>query len=203
LHKHAIVHGSPDAASSLVRHFQEVHPNDPRAAQWVVAHTPLDDPYAVAMLLDSLLEAEAQEQIATLLARDPAAHTPLDDPESVAILLDSLLEAGAQEQVATLLARDPATHTPLDDPHGAAMLLDKLQKAGAEEQVATLVTRLPAAGHFDQFIEVGNNRERFRLGREPDGGPHLRGHGTTWNDPTRGPDQAVSSQDLEWWIMVG
>jgi hypothetical protein len=62
----------------------------------------------VARLLDSLREAGAHKQAATLLARDPAAHAPLDDPRAVASLLDSLREAGAHKQAATLAGRLPA-----------------------------------------------------------------------------------------------
>ena len=68
------------------------------------AHAPLDDPAAVARLLDSLREAGAHEQAAALAAR-AAAHAALDDPGAVASLLDSLREAGADEQAAALLAR--------------------------------------------------------------------------------------------------
>ena len=66
-------------------------PRDP------AAHVPLDDPAAVARLLDSLLWAGAQEQAAALAER-AAAHVSLDNPHAMGSLLDSLLWAGAQEQ---------------------------------------------------------------------------------------------------------
>ncbi|MGW0631777.1 hypothetical protein, partial [Streptomyces sp. NPDC002758] len=144
LHKHATAHGNPYAANSLVRHFHDLHPTDPRPAQWAAAHTPLDDPHSVAMLLDMLREAGVKEQVATLLVRDPASHASLDDPSSVVMLLDSLRKVEAQEQVAALATR-AATHTPLDDPSSVVMLLDSLRGVGAQEQVATLATR--AATH--------------------------------------------------------
>ena len=56
----------------------------PRWPARAAAHAPLDDPGAVACLLDSLREAGADEQAAALLARDPAAHAALDDPGGVA-----------------------------------------------------------------------------------------------------------------------
>ena len=118
---------------------------DVRPLRWAAAHVPLDDPDAVARLLDSLREAGAEEQAAALLARDPAAHVALDDPDAVARLLDSLREAGAEEQAAALLARDPAAHVSLDDPGAVARLLDSLREAGAEEQAAALAGR--AAAH--------------------------------------------------------
>ena len=106
---------------------------------WPVIPPPtsaLDDPGAVARLLDSLREAGAQEQAAALADR-AAAHVPLDDPVAVAWLLDSLREAGAQEQAAALADR-AAAHVPLDDPGAVARLLDSLRRAGAQEQVTAL-----------------------------------------------------------------
>ncbi|MEE1943289.1 hypothetical protein V1L54_28450, partial [Streptomyces sp. TRM 70361] len=130
LHKHATAHGNPHAATALVDHFRALHPTDPRPAQWAATHTALDNPGAVARLLDALRKAGAKEQVAALLAHDPAAHAPLDDPGAVAWLLDALREAGAKEQVAALAER-AAAHAPLDDPGAVAWLLDALRKAGA------------------------------------------------------------------------
>jgi hypothetical protein len=109
------------------------------------ARASLDDPYAVANLLCDLQELGADEQVAALVARDPAAHAPLDDPYGVASLLYALWKAGADEQVAALAARDPAAHAPLNDPSGVASLLTALQEAGVDGQVAALVARDPAA----------------------------------------------------------
>ncbi|MGX4690730.1 hypothetical protein [Streptomyces sp. JNUCC 63] len=161
----------PFAVAGLLDSLWEVGAQEQVAAlaARAAAHAPLDTPNSVAMLLDSLREVGAQEQVAALLARDPAAHASLDKTRSVAMLLGSLREVGAQEQVAALLARDPAAHASLDKTRSVAMLLGSLREAGAQEQVAALAARLPAAGHFNQFIKVGGNREQFRLGREPDG----------------------------------
>ena len=62
----------------------------------------LDDPRAVARLLEYLRKAGAHEQ-ATALARRAADGPPLDDPDSVAYLLGSLRKAGAHEQAAALV----------------------------------------------------------------------------------------------------
>ena len=129
------VHASPDNSWSMLLGL----------TGGLAGHVSLDHPRSVAFLLDSLREAGADEQVAALLARDPAAHVSPDDPYSVAFLLDSLREAGADEQVAALLARDPAAHVGLDDPRGIGLMLDSLQKAGADEQVAALLARDPAA----------------------------------------------------------
>ncbi|MET8481820.1 hypothetical protein ABZV68_32290, partial [Streptomyces clavifer] len=71
-------------------------------------HVTLDDPAAVASLLDKLREIGAVEQFGALLARDPATHVTLDDPAAVADLLDSLREIGAEEQLGVLVGRLPA-----------------------------------------------------------------------------------------------
>ncbi|MEW2310663.1 hypothetical protein AB0918_18815 [Streptomyces sp. NPDC006864] len=131
------------------------------------AHAALDDPFAVARLLKGLREAGAQEQVTALAVR-AAAHAALDRSFAVARLLKGLREAGAQEQV-TVLAERAAAHAALDDPSDVARLLEVLWEAGAQEQVTALAERLPAAGRFDQFIGIGDHRERFRFGREPDG----------------------------------
>jgi uncharacterized protein YidB (DUF937 family) len=106
------------------------------------AHVSLDNPRAVAHLLDAMREVGASEQVTTLADR-AAAHTPLDHPE-VARLLRGLREAGASEQVTTLLGRNPAAHAPLDHRY-VDLLLDALREAGASEQVTTLADR--AAAH--------------------------------------------------------
>ena len=139
LHKNAAARGNLDAALYLTD-----PPGlraDMRPARWAVAHVSLDDPGGVAMLLASLREAGAAEQVTALAER--AAHVPLDDPGGVARLLDSLRVAGAEQQVTALAER--AAHVPLDDPHGVAMLLDSLRKAGAEQQAGALLRRDPAA----------------------------------------------------------
>ena len=110
LHKNA-AHGSLSAALYL-SHPPNCLRTDPHATHWAAAHTPLDDPGGVAILLGRLRAAGAGEQAAALLARDPAAHVSLDSPGGVARLLGSLRAAGAGGQAAALLARDPAAHAP-------------------------------------------------------------------------------------------
>ena len=108
------------------------------------AHVSLDDPYAVAGLLDSLREAGAEQQAAALLARDPAAHVSLGDMGAVAALLGGLREAGALARAAALADR-AAAHVSLEDPFAVAALLGGLRQAGAREQAAALADR--AAAH--------------------------------------------------------
>ena len=73
-------------------------------ADRAAAHSPLDDPYGVTFLLNSIREAGAHQQAAALADR-AAAHVPLDDPAAVASLLDSLRESGAHQQAAALAGR--------------------------------------------------------------------------------------------------
>jgi hypothetical protein len=176
LHKNAAASGNLRAARYLSRSQAGLHaiprpphwagPDaDPRPPHWAAAHVALDDPGAVAVLLNSLREGGADEQAAALLARNPGAHANLDDPGAVAYLLRSLREggadehkryaallarnpaahalrrAGADEQAAALLARNPAAQVVIDDPGPVASLLDSLRAAGAPDQVAALAAR--------------------------------------------------------------
>ena len=143
LHKNAAASGNPRAALYLSDPPACLRA-DPRPAHWAAAHAALDDPDAVASLLDSLRQAGAHEQAAALLARDPAAHAALDDPDGVARLLDSLREAGAHEQAAALAGPGRRPRRPRR-PGAVASLLDSLREAGAHEQAAALAARDPAA----------------------------------------------------------
>jgi hypothetical protein len=142
LHKNAAAHGSFRSASYL-SHPPGCLRADPRPAHWGAAHIALGDPRAVTELLDSLREAEAHEQAATLLIR-AAASMPLHDPAAVAHLLDDLREPARSDQKAALLARDPAAHVALNDPLSVVILLDSLNSAGARQQEAALLARDPA-----------------------------------------------------------
>jgi hypothetical protein len=158
--------GAAARARGLYRHAAQLHKNaaesgdvlaalylsaspaglraDPRPAHWAAAHAPLDDPRAVAGLVNTLRRAGAHEQTTALLARDPAAHVTLDDPRAVAGLLDILREAGADDQTATLASR-AAAHVTLDDPGTVDRLLNSLLRAGAHEQTTALLARDPTA----------------------------------------------------------
>ncbi|WP_192806957.1 tetratricopeptide repeat protein, partial [Streptomyces arboris] len=150
LHKHATTHGNAHAASTLVNHFQILHPTDHHPAQWAAAHVALDDPFGAAWLLGALRGAGADEQVRVLLARDPAAHVALDNPSDVARLLGALREAGADKQV-TILAERAAAHVALDNPSDVARLLEALWEAEADEQVRVVLARDPAA-----HVALGN-----------------------------------------------
>ncbi|MFF5004932.1 hypothetical protein ACFY3G_19150 [Streptomyces phaeochromogenes] len=143
LHRHAVAHGAPRAAVTLVRHLHMLRPADYRPAQWVAENVALNSPNAVAKLLMALREVGAHEQCIALAER-AAAYAALDDPNAVAGLLLALWRSGLQEQLNVLLARGPAADVVLDDPESVADLLQALSKAGAAEEVTVLLARDPA-----------------------------------------------------------
>ena len=94
LHKNAAARGNLHAVLYLANPPDYLR-NDVRPVRWAIAHVSLDDPAAVADLLDRLRKSGAEQQAAALLRRDPAGHVSLDDGHAVAMLLDSLRRAGA------------------------------------------------------------------------------------------------------------
>jgi hypothetical protein len=140
LRRRATADGNAREAIILIRRWRSLHRHttDLRPAKWASDHAALDDPVGVARLLGALREAGAHEQIAALLARNPAAHASLDGVAGID-LLGVLWGARADAQVAALLARDHAAHFPLDA--DVAALLDALRRVGADEQVAVLAAR--------------------------------------------------------------
>ncbi|HEY6297041.1 MAG TPA: hypothetical protein VIX15_15380, partial [Streptosporangiaceae bacterium] len=143
LYKNAVARGSLRAVSYLIDTPYHLRA-DVSPALWVATHVLLDDPAAVARVLDNLRMAGAEEQVTVLLRRDPAARVSLDDPDAVARLLYSLRAAGAEEQAAALADR-AAAHIRLDDPRTVVDLLYSLRAAGAEELATVLLRRDPAA----------------------------------------------------------
>ncbi|MGW0771643.1 hypothetical protein [Streptomyces sp. NPDC002676] len=131
-------------------------------AEWTIAHDSLGNLYSVATLLQLLCEARAEEQVAALLARNPAAHVSLDDPYTVAWLLDLLRRAEADEQVAVLLARNPAAHVSLNNPRDLALLLQRLREAGTEEQFVALADRAASHTPLDDQGAVAGLQELLR-----------------------------------------
>ncbi|MCO5999826.1 hypothetical protein [Actinoallomurus rhizosphaericola] len=149
LYKDAAAYGDAKAALLLVQHVSTRDRFDRGPADWAVAHVPIDKSATVALLLGELQKRWAYDQVAKLLARDPAAHAPLDNPYGVAKLLAELRLASAQKQIAVLLARAPATYAPLDRPYALAELLPSLWSVGAKEQATTLAKRSAAFAPVD------------------------------------------------------
>ena len=159
LHKNAAARGNPRAVfylSGPPRYFRA----DVRPLRWAAAHVAVDDPGAVALLLDRLREAGAPEQAAALAER-AAAHVALDSPGAVVSLLGSLREAGAPEQAAALAER-AAAHVALDSPGAVASLLGSLREAGAQQQAAALAERAAAHVAVDDPGAVASLLGRLR-----------------------------------------
>ncbi|MEU5417385.1 hypothetical protein [Streptomyces clavifer] len=163
LHKHSTTHGSAYAASQLIHHLHALHPKDPRPAEWASTHAALDAPDGVSSLLNALRHAWAEEQLGTLLARDPAAHIPLDSLAAVADLLEALQEVGAGEQLVALALR-AAANVPLDNPVTVAKLLEALQETGMDKGLGVLLDRDPAA-HVALVTPHGVSRLLYALMR--------------------------------------
>jgi transcriptional regulator with XRE-family HTH domain len=150
LRKHATAQGNTREAAALVRSWYSRGSctTDYRPAQWAVDHASLDDPSDVAQLLDALLKAGLDQQVADLTARNPAAHVALDYPAGVVLLLEALRQAGADQQVADLAARATA-HAALEDPMGVVILLHAFMRAGLDQQAASLAARVAAHAALD------------------------------------------------------
>ncbi|WP_405893733.1 hypothetical protein OG272_15805 [Streptomyces sp. NBC_00104] len=161
----------PSGTARLLATLLKLGAADQIVALAARAATTADSPQAAELAeLTALQRVGTEDQVAALLATNPAARVPLDRPSAVAESLRTLLKAGAEEQVAVLLARDPATRTALNTEWwGAKSLLRVLREIGATDQVTVLLRRLPAAGRFDMLADLSGQRVRFRFGREPDG----------------------------------
>ncbi|MFD0686011.1 hypothetical protein [Actinomadura fibrosa] len=145
---HAPIHG-PHAVARLLSGLGQVRADGHvevekqvfALAERGTAHADLDDPFGVAALLGELREVGAREQIAVLLARDPAAHAPIHGPLGLVSLLRGLREVGADEQVVALAGR-AAAHVPLNDSRHIMNLLKGLRRLGMKQQVGTLAERV-------------------------------------------------------------
>ena len=142
------------------------------------AHVAPGDVAGAARMLDALRGVGA-ERLSPRQARDLAGQVAAEDAWGMALVLKMLAEDGAVGEIAELLARRPAVHADLGDPQAAAGLLAVLRALGEHEQVQTLVDRLPAEGHCALFLDQGDNRTRYRFGRDPDGSPAAP---WTWED---------------------
>ena len=113
-------------------------------ASRAAAHAPLHDPGDVGGLLYKLRQSDATDQVAILLARNPASHASLEDSNGLHRLLRELRDNGAVGQV-TSLANRIAAQVLFDHPISLAQLLSALEESGATSQVTTLLARNPAA----------------------------------------------------------
>jgi hypothetical protein len=139
-------------------------------ANQAVERVSLENPGAVASLLYALKVVDAHEQIARLLARDPASHASLRNPAGVSYLLETTEKIGAHEQVARLLSRDPVSQITTNDRDGVVEMLQALRVVGAEKAAAVLAARVSNAGMFEVALKNVPCKARwFQFGRKPDG----------------------------------
>ncbi|MEV6135189.1 ATP-binding protein [Nocardia sp. NPDC051990] len=124
-------------------------------AQRAVECVPLTG-YALGDLLEILQRTRAADQVAALLARNPAERIPLAKPYEVAFLLYKLRDAGADDQVDALLTRNPAELLPLDNVYDIGDLLHALLKIGANQQFIALANRAAEHAPLDKPFEVAN-----------------------------------------------
>lgn len=108
------------------------------------ANVALDDPDSLRELLSTARDMGARDQIAVLVARDPASHVPLDHMLHVTELLEWLHAYGEREQ-ASALARRAARDASLKAPRDVCHLLEALVSIGAIDDTAVLLARDPAS----------------------------------------------------------
>ncbi|EST33780.1 hypothetical protein M878_12095 [Streptomyces roseochromogenus subsp. oscitans DS 12.976] len=102
--------GNPPTVPRLLEELHNAQADEQVAtlAERAVIHLPLDNADGVAQLLEMLVKVGADDQIAALLARDPATHVVLNGTNTVNWLLNALQAVGAEEQISTLIERLPA-----------------------------------------------------------------------------------------------
>lgn len=137
----------PYAMSSLLKELVAADAQEQAIllAHRALTHVPLEDPGAVATLLEVLRRHRAWTHVAALLRRDPATHVVLSDADAITDLLDVLRKVDATEQVSALLARNPATHVTLDNPGSVGRFLATLLQEEAHTEIRALLRRNPAA----------------------------------------------------------
>lgn len=109
----------------------------------VPARMRLEDPRAVAGVLEMLRKAGEREGTRTLLARDPATRATLHDPHAVVELREQLRESGAPD-AALALARRAAAHMPVQNTGNAIAFLRELRHDREDDAAHTLIQRIVA-----------------------------------------------------------
>jgi uncharacterized protein YidB (DUF937 family) len=154
--------GSTDSARHLIGHLRQVGPGDiSRAAHWVISHVSLDDPWAVAKLLETLDDAEADDAFITLTGWAVEQHASFDDPGAVGELLRVLREAGASDAITALIAQT-ADYVSLDHPTLVVKMLWVLREAGASDAARTLADRAVDGVSLDDPGAVAELLEELR-----------------------------------------
>jgi len=170
-----VPHGGSYWAVLLARALLEAGADERAAALggWLAANAGVSDPGEVAELIEVLQDAGERQQLAVLLARDPAAHVSFQDTESIAFLAGRLAEAGAAGQLAALAAR-VAQSFPAGDPEAAARLTRGLATWGVDNTQAVEALTSDLVAHADlgdprfvadllRVLEYGDAAEQVRL----------------------------------------
>ncbi|MEU9398000.1 helix-turn-helix transcriptional regulator [Streptomyces sp. NPDC048324] len=143
-------------------------------AERISPHIRSDRSSAEAGILEMLAEAGADEEYMAKSVRMATsfARTPSDAARVLPVLMKVAQEVGLNEQFIAL-----AKQVDLGNKSAFVPNLDRLLRvlrvstsaSESNSQVMDLTESLPALGRFEEFIELHDNRERFRYGREPDG----------------------------------
>jgi hypothetical protein len=169
---------SPDGsywAILLARALREAGADERAAAlgDWLAANAGVSDPGEVAELAEMLQDAGLGQQLAVLLARDPAAHVSVKEPESIAFLAGRLAELGAADQLAILAARVKQSF-PAGDPEAAARLSSGFATWGMDNRQAVVALTSDLVAHADlgdprvvadllRVLEYGDSAEQIQL----------------------------------------
>jgi hypothetical protein len=124
----------------------------------------LDDPAAIAWLLNDLAEVGAEDAVKVLLARDPVSNVLLDDPRGVRHLLEALDMVSAHDAAAMLAHRISrqalVNRTPdadrLPEEPGLGDLLKAMHAIGATDAIAFLTARAAREIPLDHPRQLGD-----------------------------------------------
>ncbi|MFD6431555.1 hypothetical protein [Streptomyces venezuelae] len=103
----------------------------------------LEDPVALASLLDLFHTTGEPELVRLLLARQPVSELFYEDPAELRVLLGVLLSVGAEAEYDALVS-DVASHTNLTDPDAVGEVVELLWETGGERGVAPLMAAAQA-----------------------------------------------------------
>ncbi|MGW6880244.1 hypothetical protein ACWGEU_08260, partial [Streptomyces goshikiensis] len=145
LGRKAVIAGHHHAPSELVRLLHISLDPHREGVLWVAAHADLSRPIGIALLLNALRRAHADEAVQALLDRDPVGNADLSNGQDAAMLLDALRSVDAGEAAITVAAGRAVVRVDVTRPIDTAMLLNALRRAHADEAVQTLLDRDPAA----------------------------------------------------------
>ncbi|QES44545.1 hypothetical protein DEJ49_29295 [Streptomyces venezuelae] len=111
----------------------------------------LEDPGALAMLLDLFHTTGEPGLVRLLLARQPMTEFFYEDPGELRALLCVLLSVGAEGEYDALVS-DVASHTNIADPHALGEVVELLWETGGERGLAPLLARAHTHTPPDELV---------------------------------------------------